>query len=169
MIQAVTNRGYDEFLQRVSAGRSKSTEEVNTIAQGRVWAGTDAKRVGLVDQLGLFNDAVKSAARRAKLTDYTTKFIEPKLTWAQSLALNVKTSLVRMFFRASPDQAGARAARAAPGPGHPPGAAARPLQPAEPPVRVLLLRGALGRGAASAAAQGVSTTRKRALPLSMRA
>ncbi len=105
VIQAVTNRGYDEFLQRVSAGRSKSTEEVNTIAQGRVWAGTDAKRVGLVDQLGLFNDAVKSAARRAKLTDYTTKFIEPKLTWAQSLALNVKTSLVHTFFRASPDQA----------------------------------------------------------------
>jgi protease IV len=104
VIQAVTTHGYDEFLQRVSAGRGKSTEEVNTIAQGRVWAGTDAKRVGLVDQLGLFNDAVKSAARRAKLTNYTTKFLEPKLTWAQSLALNVKTRLVRMFFHASPDQ-----------------------------------------------------------------
>jgi protease-4 len=104
VIQAVTTHGYDEFLERVSAGRGKSTEEVNAIAQGRVWAGTDAKRVGLVDQLGLFNDAVKSAARRAKLTDYTTKFIEPKLTWAQSLAMNIKTQLVRMFFHASPDQ-----------------------------------------------------------------
>jgi protease-4 len=104
VIQAVTTHGYDEFLQRVSAGRGKSIEDVNTIAQGRVWAGTDAKRVGLVDQLGLFNDAVKSAARRAKLTNYTTKFLEPKLTWAQSLALNVKTRLVRMFFHASPDQ-----------------------------------------------------------------
>jgi protease-4 len=104
VIQAVTTHGYDEFVERVSAGRGKSTEEVNAIAQGRVWAGTDAKRVGLVDQLGLFDDAVKSAARRAKLTDYTTKFIEPKLTWAQSLALNLKTALVRMFFHASPDQ-----------------------------------------------------------------
>jgi protease IV len=105
VIQSVTTHGYDEFLERVSAGRGKSTEEVNAIAQGRVWAGVDAKRVGLVDQLGLFNDAVKSAARRAKLTDYTTKFMEPKLTWAQSLALNIKTRLVRMFFHASPDQA----------------------------------------------------------------
>jgi protease IV len=104
VIQAVTTHGYDEFVERVSAGRGKSTEEVNAIAQGRVWAGTDAKRVGLVDQLGLFNDAVKSAARRAKLTDYTTKFIEPRLTWAQSLALNLKTALVRMFFHASPEQ-----------------------------------------------------------------
>ncbi len=105
VIQSVTTHGYDEFLERVSAGRGKSTEQVNEIAQGRVWAGVDAKRVGLVDQLGLFNDAVKSAARRAKLTDYTTKFMEPRLTWAQSLALNVKTKLVRMFFHASPGQA----------------------------------------------------------------
>ena len=64
VIQAVTTHGYEEFLERVSAGRGKSTAEVNTIAQGRVWAGADAKRVGLVDQLGLFNDAVKSASRR---------------------------------------------------------------------------------------------------------
>ena len=105
VIQAITTHGYDEFLERVSAGRGKSTAEVNEIAQGRVWAGVDAKRVGLVDQLGLFNDAVKSAAGRAKLTNYTTKFMEPKLTWAQSLALNVKTRLVRTFFHASPDQA----------------------------------------------------------------
>jgi protease-4 len=105
VIQAITTHGYDEFLERVSSGRGKSTEQVNEIAQGRVWAGTDAKRVGLVDQLGLFNDAVKSAARRAKLTDYTTKFIEPKLTWAQSLALNVKTRILGMVgLQPSPDQ-----------------------------------------------------------------
>ena len=41
-----------------------------TIAQGRVWAGVDAQRLGLVDQLGSFDDAVKAAAQRAKLTDY---------------------------------------------------------------------------------------------------
>ena len=62
------------------------------------------KRIGLVDQLGSFNDAVKAAARRAKLTDYTTKFIEPKLTWAQSLALNLKTRALRTFVHPSPDE-----------------------------------------------------------------
>jgi protease-4 len=104
LIQAITNRGYDEFLERVSTGRGKTTAQVNEIAQGRVWAGTDAKRVGLVDQLGLFNDAVKSAARRAKLTDYTTKMIEPKLTWAQSLALNVKAKVAGSLYHESADE-----------------------------------------------------------------
>ena len=89
-------------LQRVAAGRKKTREEVDAIAQGRVWAGVDAQRIGLVDQLGSFDDAVKAAARRAKLTDYTTKFIEPKLTWAQSLALNVKSQVVRTFVHAEP-------------------------------------------------------------------
>ena len=145
VIQAVTTHGYDEFLERVSAGRGKSTEEVNAIAQGRVWAGTDAKRVGLVDQLGLFDDAVKSAARRAKLTDYTTKFIEPKLTWAQSLALNLKTALVRMFFHASPDQVALVQLAERLDPVTRQAQHAGALQPAEPPVRVLLLRSALGR------------------------
>jgi protease-4 len=104
VIQAVTTHGYDEFLGRVASGRGKSVAEVNEIAQGRVWAGVDAKRVGLVDQLGLFNDAVKSAARRAKLSEYTVKFVEPRLTWAQSLALNLRTRLTRTFLHASPDQ-----------------------------------------------------------------
>jgi protease IV len=104
VIQSVTTHGYDEFLERVSSGRGKSIDEVNKIAQGRVWAGTDAKRVGLVDKLGLLDDAVKSAARRARLTSFTVKFIEPKLTWPQSLALNLKTKLIRTFFQATPDQ-----------------------------------------------------------------
>ena len=48
-------------------------------------------RLGLVDQLGSFNDAVKAAARRAKLTDYAPEFIEPELTWAQQLALQLRS------------------------------------------------------------------------------
>jgi protease IV len=108
VLQAVTTHGYDEFVARVASGRKKSTEAVNEIAQGRVWAGVDAKRVGLVDELGSFNDAVKAAARRAKLTSYTTKFIEPKLTWAETLAMNLKNSLTRAFVRANPDQAALR-------------------------------------------------------------
>ncbi len=70
LLQSQISRGYDEFLARVAAGRRKTREQIDTIAQGRVWAGSDAHRLGLVDQLGSFNDAVKAAARRAKLTDY---------------------------------------------------------------------------------------------------
>jgi protease-4 len=111
VLQSVTTHGYDEFVARVAAGRKKTTAEVDAIAQGRVWAGTDAKRIGLVDELGSFNDAVKSAAQRAKLTDYSTKFIEPKLTWAETLAMNLKSGLIRNFVHLSPqDQAIARLA-----------------------------------------------------------
>ncbi len=105
VLQSVTTHGYDEFLERVAAGRRKTTAEVDTIAQGRVWAGTDARRIGLVDALGSFDDAVKAAARRAKLTDYSTKFIEPKLTWAQSLAMNLRSQLLGGFVHLDPDTA----------------------------------------------------------------
>ena len=102
VLQATVERGYEDFLARVATGRKKTRDEVNSIAQGRVWAGVDAKRLGLVDQLGSFNDAVKAAARRAKLTDYTTKFLEPKLTWAQTLAVNLRSRLLKNLLPASP-------------------------------------------------------------------
>src|SRR5581483_3784485 len=96
-------RGYEEFLQRVSAGRKKTRDQVDAIAQGRVWAGTDAKRLGLVDQLGSFDDAVRSAARHAKLTDYDLEFVEPELTWAQELVLQLKSSAARTAVKALMD------------------------------------------------------------------
>src|SRR5207302_680615 len=91
LLQSQINRGYDEFLVRVASGRNKTHEQVDAIAQGRVWAGADAHRLGLVDQLGSFSDAVKAAARRAKLSDYAAEFLEPELTWAQELALQLKS------------------------------------------------------------------------------
>src|SRR5580692_6185154 len=49
LLQAGVSRGYEEFLSRVAAGRGKTRDQVNEIAQGRVWAGADAQRLGLVD------------------------------------------------------------------------------------------------------------------------
>jgi protease-4 len=104
LLQSQINRGYDDFLARVAAGRRKTPAQVDTIAQGRVWAGTDAQRLGLVDQLGSFNDAVKAAARRAKLTDYASEFIEPELTWAQQLAMQLRSRAAQLFVSASPNE-----------------------------------------------------------------
>ena len=105
LLQSQISRGYEEFLARVSAGRKMTRDQVDTIAQGHVWAGTDAKRLGLVDQLGFFDDAVKSAARRAKLTDYDVEFIEPELSWAQQLVLSAKMHAVHALASAfGPDQ-----------------------------------------------------------------
>jgi protease IV len=104
LLQSQINRGYAEFVAHVAAGRDKTAEQVDAIAQGRVWAGTDAHRLGLVDHLGYFNDAVKAAARRAKLTEYAPEFIEPELTLAQELALQLRSSVAGALFRASPTE-----------------------------------------------------------------
>lgn len=61
---------YHQFKQRVAEGRKKDTAYVETIAQGRIWTGMEAKKIGLVDKLGGLQDAIKAAAAKAKITDY---------------------------------------------------------------------------------------------------
>ena len=63
---------YDIFVSRVAVGRKMTTENVDLIAQGRVWSGTDALKIGLVDQLGSLNDAVKYAASLTKTKKFST-------------------------------------------------------------------------------------------------
>jgi protease-4 len=104
LLQSQVSRGYDDFLARVASGRHKSREQIDAIAQGRVWAGRDARRLGLVDELGSFNDAVKAAAGRAKLSSYAAEFLEPELTWAQQLVLQLKSRLAGALWRASPGE-----------------------------------------------------------------
>ncbi|HYX73745.1 MAG TPA: signal peptide peptidase SppA [Steroidobacteraceae bacterium] len=105
LLQATVSRGYDEFLERVASGRKKTRDDVDKVAQGRVWSGVDAHRLGLVDHLGSFNEATRAAARRAKLTDYAVEFIEPELTWAQALAMQLRSQLAALVLRASPGEA----------------------------------------------------------------
>src|SRR6187399_345580 len=90
LLQSFIERGYEEFLAHVAEGRKKTRDEVHAIAQGRVWIGTDAKKNGLVDQLGLFDQAVKSAAARAGIKDYDVERIEPQLSLAERLALRIR-------------------------------------------------------------------------------
>jgi len=67
---------YQRFLHVVATGRKMDVNRVAEIAQGRVWSGVDAKRLGLVDHLGSFDDAVKAAARLAGLGDnYGRKWV----------------------------------------------------------------------------------------------
>ncbi len=102
LIQSLVSRGYEDFLGRVSSGRNKTRDEVDAVAQGRVWSGIDAKQAGLVDQLGSFDDAVRSAARLAKLADgkYSVDYLEPKLSWAQELAQSIKVWAAGVIVRA---------------------------------------------------------------------
>ena len=72
-LQAGVDSVYHTFKSRVAAGRQKSVAYIDSIAQGRVWTGADAIKVGLVDKIGTLNDALASAAKMAKLKGYTIK------------------------------------------------------------------------------------------------
>ncbi|WP_394975428.1 signal peptide peptidase SppA [uncultured Croceitalea sp.] len=61
---------YDTFLQRVADGRNMTTADVDSIAQGRVWSGVDAKKLGLVDEIGNLDDAIAAAAKMVELENY---------------------------------------------------------------------------------------------------
>lgn len=80
IIQTGINAGYDNFLSLVAKGRNMTKEEVDAIAQGRVWSGKKAHELGLVDQLGGLNDAIKSAAKLANLEDYDILYVKRKLS-----------------------------------------------------------------------------------------
>ena len=66
-MQNYINRGYDLFTQRVASGRGVSQDSIKKIAQGRVWDGISARRIGLVDQFGSLTDAVDWVAKKASL------------------------------------------------------------------------------------------------------
>jgi len=70
-MQAGVEEIYTTFKQRVAEGRKKDTAYVDSIAQGRVWTGNRAVKIGLADRIGGLNDAIACAARMAKLDDYT--------------------------------------------------------------------------------------------------
>lgn len=78
-LQAYINHGYDLFTSRVAEGRGISQDSVKVIGEGRVWTGEQAKKIGLVDELGNLQDAIKAAAKLAKTSEYNiATYPEPK-------------------------------------------------------------------------------------------
>lgn len=84
-VQASIDRIYSQFKMRVAEGRKKDTAYIDSIAQGRVWSGEDALRLGLVDRLGGLQQAVESAARMAKLKDYRLREYPERKSWLNEL------------------------------------------------------------------------------------
>ncbi len=80
-MQAYVNNGYRQFLSRVAAGRKMKAEDVDKIAQGRVWTGRQALGIKLVDRLGTLDDAIAEAAKRAKVKDYAVASFPEKESW----------------------------------------------------------------------------------------
>ena len=91
LMQAMIERGYETFTGRVAMGRKMAIEKVKEIAEGRVWTGEQAKELGLVDQLGSLDAAIKAAAKMAKLEKYNRVNYPAPAPWYESL-LNEKKS-----------------------------------------------------------------------------
>ena len=80
IMQRGIEHGYDQFISLVADKRDMSKEQVDQIAQGRVWIGDTALELGLVDELGYLEDGVKAAAELANLDTYDTQYIQRTLS-----------------------------------------------------------------------------------------
>ncbi|WP_307759186.1 signal peptide peptidase SppA [uncultured Mediterranea sp.] len=85
LMQKMVNQGYDLFLTRCSEGRGIAKEELDKIAQGRVWTGSTAKELGLVDELGGLDRALEIACQKAGIDGYTIVSYPAKQTFLEML------------------------------------------------------------------------------------
>ncbi|MGI9205587.1 MAG: signal peptide peptidase SppA [Woeseiaceae bacterium] len=91
LFQLFINKGYDDFISGVAENRGMKKEDVDSIAQGRIWTGNDAFENGLIDGIGDIDDAIVAAAELASLgaDDYGQKYFEQELSPGEQLALDL--------------------------------------------------------------------------------
>ena len=99
LMQNYVNRGYELFVKRCADGRKMTTDEIKMVAEGRVWTGEDAQRIGLVDKIGGLQDAIKVAVAKAKLKTYNVSEYPEKETFEtklmKSFGKDVETSFMK--------------------------------------------------------------------------
>jgi protease IV len=105
ILQSSVEHTYSEFVEHVATARKKSFDDIDAVAQGRVWAGVDAAQHGLVDHLGSYKDALNAAAKRAKLgDDYKVEYIEQPLGWREAIALQSQALAARFASALAPER-----------------------------------------------------------------
>ncbi len=104
-IQNSIEQIYSTFTKRVADGRKMTVAQVDSIGQGRVWAGVDALNLGLVDKLGNIDDAIAKAAELAKISNYSIVYYPKQKDWFTLLFSNddeiesaLKAKLGRLYF-----------------------------------------------------------------------
>jgi protease IV len=106
LLQLSVDHEYRQFIGKVAEARGKTVEEIDAVAQGRVWAGSDAKAHGLIDNVGSLQDAIDAAAKRAKLgKNYKLDYIEPQESWRQAFANEIHVLAGRAARAIAPEQA----------------------------------------------------------------
>jgi protease IV len=92
VVQAGVDHIYDRFLSIVADARESSTDQVNQVAQGRVWTGSKALELGLVDKLGNLKQAIDAAAASAGLDSYNVEKIRQPLDFREQLLQEITNS-----------------------------------------------------------------------------
>ena len=100
-MQNYINNGYELFTGRVAGGRGMTQDSVKAIAEGRVWTGEQALKIGLVDKLGNLDDAIKAASELAELKDYTVGNYPSPEPWYMSLLDKGKNDYLEGQLRAA--------------------------------------------------------------------
>ena len=92
-MQSSVDSVYASFKSRVAFGRKKSVNYIDSIAQGRVWIGADAVKIGLVDKIGTLNDAIVSASKMAHLKEYSIKSYPENKSFIEELINGYENSI----------------------------------------------------------------------------
>ncbi|MDR3651738.1 MAG: signal peptide peptidase SppA [Paludibacter sp.] len=100
LMQNYVNRGYELFVKRCADGRKMTVEQIKAIAEGRVWTGEDAIKIGLVDKIGGLNDAIKLAVDKAKLKAYNIKEYPEKEDFTTKFMKNFSKDVETRFMKA---------------------------------------------------------------------
>ena len=104
LLQQGIENEYRQFIGGVAKARKKPVETIDGVAQGRVWAGADAKPLGLVDELGGYRDAIEAAAELAKLgKDYDVDYLESDIGIGEALGLRIRAAAARIVAPLLPD------------------------------------------------------------------
>jgi protease-4 len=98
-MQNLVEKTYRTFLTRVANGRNMTTAEVDSIGQGRVWSGLNAKEIGLVDKFGGLNDAIKIAAKRARIKKYKVVEYPKKKEFMEQLMDALKEDFEQTYIK----------------------------------------------------------------------
>lgn len=99
VVQNSVERVYDSFIGKVAEGRNMTKEDVDRIGQGRVWSGTQALEIGLVDELGGLNDAIVKAAELAETDNYKLKSLPAQKDPIQQLLEDLTGQSTSVFLK----------------------------------------------------------------------
>lgn len=102
ILQKYIDRIYTDFITKVAQGRKLTLQQVDSIAQGRVWSGSDAKKIGLIDEFGGLNKAIQIAAQKVKLKEYRISTFpeqkEPFEQFMESIGEEASTYMAKQQF-----------------------------------------------------------------------